>query len=281
MAYNVILTSNMSNSLYSLQQISKLMDTTNSRLATGKKVNSALDDPINYFASQDHLYRASDLQGRKDEMNEAIQLITAANTGVESILDLIDSAISLGNSAMTATDQASVNTLEDKFNDILTQIDQLANDSFYKGTNLLGGVTEQLTVYFNQDGSSSLTLTGQDASSTGLGLTALTADDWWDAGNSQPNETAIRASLDQLTAAKTTLRSMAQDLSLDLSTIEIRLDFTSEMITTLNNGASNLTAADTNAESATLLMLQTQQSLALNSLSIASDAYSGVLALFS
>ena len=82
MSFSVSLTSNMSSTLYALQQISNLMSDTNTRLATGKKVNSALDDPINYFAAQDHTYQASDLTNRKDEMSEATQLIKAANDGV-------------------------------------------------------------------------------------------------------------------------------------------------------------------------------------------------------
>ncbi|MFH1136669.1 MAG: flagellin [Pseudomonadota bacterium] len=281
MGYNVMLTSNMSSTLYSLQQISDLMSSTNNNLATGKSVNSALDDPVNYFASEEHLDRADDLQGRKDEMSEAIQLVTTANNGVEALLDLIDSIQSLANSALTATDQTEINSLEAQFSDILKQMDQIVDDSYYKGTNLLGGATETLDVFFNPDGSSMLTLTGEDASFTGLSITDLVTDDWWDATNGVADKTAINASLDQLIDAKTELRTMAQNLSLDLSTIEIRQDFTSEMITALTDGASNLVSADANEESATLLMLQTQQSLAINSLSIASDSYQSVLQLFS
>ena len=280
MGYDVVLTSTMSNSVYSLQQIEKSMNTSNERLATGKKVNSALDDPLAYFTSQDHLYRYSDLDGRKDEMSEAIQLITAANSGVESILDLVDSALSLANSALTADSQTDLNSLEDQFNEILTQIDHLANDAFYKGTNLLGGTTEQLTVYFNAAGDSTLTLNGADASASGLGLATLTTDDWWDTTNSVPDETGIQTSIGLLNTAKSTLRTMSKTLSLDLSTIEIRQEFASEMMVTLSDGAAALTAADTNEESAKLLMLQTQQELSINSLSIGSDAYANILRLF-
>jgi flagellin-like hook-associated protein FlgL len=278
MGYSVILTTSMSNSVYSLQQIEKLTNETNAVLATGKKVNSALDDPIAYFAAQDHTFLASDLTARKDSMGEAIQLIKAANGGIDSMLDLIDSAQSLADSAQTAETTAESTALLTQFNKIMTQITQMAGDSGYKGTNLLGGATETLTAYFNAAGTSSLTLTGVDASATGLGLTNATS--WWDTTGGAPDLTAIQTSLDQLTAAKNTLRTTAQSLSMDLTIISSRQDFTSEMITTLSDGASNLTAADTNSESAKLLMLQTQQSLALNSLSIGSDAYSGVLQLF-
>ena len=277
MGYDVILTTGMSQSLYSLQQLDSLMTTTNNRLATGKEVNSALDDPINYFASQDHLYQASDLLNRKDEMNEAIQLIKTANSSVESMLDLIDTAVSLANAAQTSKSEAETDQLEAQFLEIMNQIDQLVGDSSYKGTNLLQGGS--LTVYLNADGSSTLDLTGQDATCTNLGLTDPAAT--WSDGAGVPDAAGIQASLDQLIAAKTTLRTLSKTLSLDLSTIEVRAEFATEMINILNDGASNLVSADTNAESAKLLMLQTQQSLSLNSLSISSSAYQGVLKLFS
>lgn len=281
MSGDITLTLGMSQNLYSLQQIDKLMQETNNRLATGKRVGSALDDPINYFDAQEHSYRSSDLQMRKDTMNEAVQLITAADAGIESILDMVDSAIALANSALTATDQAEVNDLENQLNEIFTQIDSLASDAYYGGVNLLGGATETLEVFFDEDGSSSITLTGEDASSTGLGLAALTTDDWWDGTNGVPDDAAVNTTIDALTSAKNSLRTMSKTLSVDLSIVNTRLDFTERMMNTLDDGAAKLTNADMNEESANLLTLQTQQSLATNSLSISSQSAQSVLQLFS
>ena len=266
--------------LYSMQRTDKQMQETNLRLSTGLKVNSALDDPINYFAAQSHTYRASDLQNRKDSMGEAIQLVEAANSAVESILDLVDDAISLVNSGLEAKDQAEINALEKQYQEIMDQVDSLADDAYYNGVNLLGGTSETLEVVFNEDGSSSLTLTGQDGSSSGLGISAVTADDWWDTTNSVPDSTNLDAATDELTAAKTTLRTMAKSLSMDLGIIETRNDFTDQMINTLEDGATKLTAADFNEESASLLTLETMQKLGVNSLSIASKAQQAILSLF-
>jgi flagellin-like hook-associated protein FlgL len=256
------------------------MQETNLRLSTGLKVNSALDDPINYFAAQSHTYRASDLLNRKDSMGEAIQLVEAANTAVESILDLVDSAISLVNSAMEAEDQAEINSLEVQYQEIMDQIDFLAEDAYYNGVNLLGGTAETLEVFFDEDGASSLTLTGEDGSASGLGITAVAADDWWDTTNGVPDLTALDSTTGELTSAKTTLRTMAKSLSMDLSIIETRSDFADQMINTLEDGATKLTAADFNEESANLLTLETQQQLGINSLSIASEAQQAILNLF-
>ena len=109
MANSITLTSRMRKNLFSLQNTQKLLETTQTRLATGKRVQKAVDDPINYFTALEHQQRADDLSIRKDEMAESIQLIQAANDGVESINNLIASAKSLAQSAqMTMTEAQSM-----------------------------------------------------------------------------------------------------------------------------------------------------------------------------
>lgn len=104
MAFNDIsLTSGMRNNLVSLQQTVTLLDRTQTRLSTGKKVNTALDNPINYFAAQSHTTRASDISAYKDTMSEGIQTIQAANNGITSIKSLIETARGLGQAALNAS----------------------------------------------------------------------------------------------------------------------------------------------------------------------------------
>ena len=163
MAINdITLAGGMRQNLAHLQLIATLQNRTTERLATGKRVNSAIDDPAAYFAAQDHLSRASDLSVRKDSMGEAIQTVKAATDGVDAITSLIEQAKGLAADARgaDATERAA---LAAQFDDVLTQIDELAGDALYRGTNLLD--SDSLTVEFNEDGSSSLTITGFDASS--------------------------------------------------------------------------------------------------------------------
>jgi hypothetical protein len=101
---NITLTSGMRQNLFSLQGTAKSMDLTQNRLSSGKKVNSALDDPIAFFAAQGHTQRSNDLAIRKDEMSEAIQTIKAADNGISAVLDLIASAKSLAQSALANQD---------------------------------------------------------------------------------------------------------------------------------------------------------------------------------
>jgi len=281
MANAITLTSGMRKNLFSLQKTQQLLETTQTRLATGLRVQKAVDDPINYFTALEHRQRAEDLSVRKDEMAESIQLITAANDGVESISALIASAKSLAQSALSSASTSELNTLESQYQQVLCQIDLLADDSGYKGVNLLDGTTVTHKVKFDEKGDSSLTMTGFDASSTGATLTliSLAANDWVSAGGVADLD-EINSAITALDDATSTLRSEAQKLSTNLSTITIRQDFTANMINTLQDGAGNLTNADMNEEGANMLMLQTRQQLGTTSLSLASQAAQSVLRLF-
>jgi flagellin len=269
--YNTVtLTKSMMQSLLSLQNTTSMMDITANRLSTGKRVNSALDDPINFFKSQTHMQRASDLQVLKDGMNEAIATIKAANEGIEGIMDLIASAKSLAQAAAATTDAAEVASYKTQYDAILGQIDDLATDSGYGGVNLLAD-GDALTVNFNEDGTSSVELTGTDVS--GAGVLALTdATDWTAVGG-------IETDIAALDAAKTTLRSLSKTLANNLNLITTRQEFTANLIATLQGGAADLVNADMNEESVKITTLQTQQQFAISSLGIASTASQSVLSL--
>ena len=121
MASNITLTEGMRANLFSLQNTSKLMELTQKRLSTGKRVNTALDDPINFFAAQNHQQRADDLAFRKDAMGEAIQGIKAADNGIDAITNLIASAKSTAQSALSTTSTAERSDLAVQYNAILDQ----------------------------------------------------------------------------------------------------------------------------------------------------------------
>jgi len=269
---DISLTSGMRSNLVSLQGTVDLLNRTQERLATGKRVNSPLDNATNYFVAKSHTDRATDLSVRKDGMGEAIQTVKAANEGITSISDLIASAKGIAQSALSAG-TAEASTLAAQFNSVLDQIDFLAADSGYKGTNLLGGTSVSLEVKFDEDGTSKLTITGFNAAaSDGLGI-ADAASNWASATN-------INTAITALDSALTTLRTQAKTLSSNLNIITTRDAFTQGMINVLSEGATNLTAADTNEEGANMLMLQVRQSLGTTALSLSAQAAQSVLRLF-
>lgn len=375
---DISLTASIRSNLLSLQQTQDLMDMTQERLSTGKKVNSAIDNPSSYYTAQSLTNRASDLNALLDSMGQGIQTIQAANEGIEAITDFVQQAKALANTARdnatvkgttssgtyTAADdtknitvkiegvadqdikvilkdtdsleQAATKiatalndgtdgvkdagdtviggftaTVENgqikisnskgivanvsgtisgitfngeignstrttsmkQYNEILDQIDQLAKDSGYKGINLLQG--NSLKVVFNEDRSSYLTINGTFADTSDEGLKISRAEDW-----TNPDNEAIDASISELENAITSLRNMASEFGNNYSIVENRENFTESLINVLEEGSDKLTLADMNEESANMLALQTRQQLAINSLSLASQAAQSVLSLF-
>ncbi len=374
---NITLTAGIRQNLLSLQNTSAELTTTQEHLATGKKVNTAFDNPTSYFTSQSLDNRANDLSALLDQIGQAQQTLDAANNGLTGLTSLLEQALStaqqaqqttptapavttgsvaltslnaggnllvnvgantytvaitasealssiesqinavsgLGSSgAVTASDDGSGHlvltgntnttaftvvanaesaalgvttsatasnavapvsatrtTLQGNYNALLTQINQLAGDSSYNGVNLLGG--DNLQVLFNENGTSSLTISGVNFDSTGLGLATISGTGFLDNNNITTAETAINNAI-------TTVRAQTETFGTNSSTISTRQTFEQNMINTLQTGASNLVLADQNQESANLLTEQTQQQLEISALSIANQANQSVLKLF-
>lgn len=109
---SVTLTAATRQNLLSLQDTANLLSTTQNRLSTGKKVNSALDNPTNFFTAQGLSNRSSDLAGLLDGLSNGVQVIQAANQGITSMQKLLDSAKStltqaLANKSSTGTGTAA------------------------------------------------------------------------------------------------------------------------------------------------------------------------------
>ena len=196
-----------------------------------------------------------------------------ASTAIQTDLALGASTTSTNGVAGMSTVRQS---LMNQYNNLLTQINQLASDAGYNGTNLLNG--DKLTLNFNENATSKIDIqmvdqnnTALPINTTNLGLTAQT-------------DFSANATLDGLTttlnSALTTLQTQSTAISSSLSVVQTRQDFTKNMVNTLQTGADNLVLADPNQEGANLLALQTRQSLSTTALSMAAQQQSAVLRLF-
>ena len=273
MSGDIVLTSGVRSNLLQLQKTSDLIMSTQTKLATGKRVNTALDNPVNFFTAAGLQNRAGDLGNLLDAMGSAFNTIQAANNGITSITKLVQSAQALVSQAQQTSSLTVRANLSTQFEQILTQIGTLASDSGFNGINLLDkNNSADLTVTLNETGTSSVTISAVDFSANGLAINN-SANNWGGTAD-------IQAASADLTTALTTLRSQAQALGSNLSTVQIRQDFTKAMINTLQTGADNLTLADPNEEGANLLALQTRQQLSTTALSLASQASQAVLRLF-
>ena len=99
----IVLSASVRQNLLSLQSTADLLATTQNRLATGKKVNSALDNPTNFFTASSLDSRAGDINNLLDGISNGVQVLQAANTGITSLQKLVDSAKSIANQALQTT----------------------------------------------------------------------------------------------------------------------------------------------------------------------------------
>src|SRR5437764_11663923 len=99
----IVLSASVRQNLLSLQSTAELLSTTQNRLATGNKVNSALDNPTNFFTALGLNNRASDISNLLDGIGNGVQVLQAANTGITSLQKLVDTAKSIGNQVLQTT----------------------------------------------------------------------------------------------------------------------------------------------------------------------------------
>jgi hypothetical protein len=161
--------------------------------------------------------------------------------------------------------------LVSQYNNILDQITTTSQDSSFNGINLLNG--DQLKLTFNETGTSTLKIQGVLLNATGLGLSKLNAGtDFLDSGSANSVINAVNA-------ASSLLRSQASTLGSNLSVVQIRQDFSKNLINVLQTGSANLTLADTNEEAANSQALSTRQSIAVSALALANQSQQSVLQL--
>ena len=234
---------------------------------------------LNSAADLDAAFTAAGLSAEIDATNGFLELTAINGTDTFALSNGTGNVQQLGTNLVSGTavnptlgtPNPKRDELRVQYNELLDQIDQLTKDSGFNGVNLLNG--DNLSVLFNEDGTSKLDLTGVSYSALGLGLADLAA-------NAFNTNAGINATLDGLKAATDTLRTQSSKFGSNLSVVEARQDFTKEMINVLETGAANLTLADSNEEAANLLALQTRQQLSSTALSLASQADQNVLRLF-
>ncbi len=269
---DVSLSASARTNLLSLQQTDKSLSVTQARLATGKKVSTALDNATAFFAAMGFLNKANDLAALKDNLSTAVQTVKAAVDGITAVTSVVTQMQGVLNSALETSDTGTRSALAQQYNSLRTQIDNLATDSIFNGTNLLTSTGTSLSVYFNSSNTSSLTITGVNVTTSGLGITT--------AANAFAATSDIQAAQSLLTSALTTLRSDSTSFGNNNTLITTRSTFTDSLINTLQTASDNLVLADINQEGANLEALQARSKLGVVALGISGDQAQGILKLF-
>ena len=274
MADPINLSSSVRTNLLTLQRTSGFIADTQTRLSTGLRVNTALDDAAAFFTAKGLSDTATDFDALKSNIDLAISTIQTAIDGIDAISELVNQAKGLASNAKATGNTNERSTLAVQFNELLSQINTIANDSSFNGTNLLQATPDNLAVEFNTDNTSNLTITGLDSTTATSGINIAVA------ANNFGLNANIDTALTAISSALTTLRSNASTMGSRNTILSTRLDFTENLVNTLEGGTGKLTLADLNEESANLLALQTRQQLCINSLALAAQSERSILALF-
>ena len=294
---DITLTQESRNALLSLQATSALMARTQARLTSGLKVASPLDDAVAYYKAQNLSDRAADFTDRKNEIDQGISSVKAAIVGTSLADRLLRQMKGLVNSARTA-DLHTRAALTSQFNDLAKQLNSGMADTQYQGLNLLANSTAALTVYFDegtraslrvqaQNLATSVLLTAASAASSGAlsvmlsGGSAATDASGFSVLSDSTSSAAVLDNLSaQLDASISTVRATAARLGGSVTMLQTRLDFTTNYVDTLNEGAGKMTLADLNEEAANLLALQTRYQIGISMMSIAAQHQQAILSLF-
>jgi flagellin len=166
---DITLSNAVRSSLLSLQNTTQLINRTQNRLSTGLEVAGPIDDPVKFFQAKTLSDRATDFDDKKSGIDQGISTLTAAIDGAEGIENIVSQMKGLALSAKSAT-SSTIAELVSQFNDLRTQIANLASDTTYQGQNLVNGTGTTLTVNFSTDTTSTLAVASVDISEGGDGL---------------------------------------------------------------------------------------------------------------
>jgi flagellin-like hook-associated protein FlgL len=201
---------------------------------------------------------------------DKIEIAASAGTEVTITTTSANFGVATGTTVFGSTGSgSSVTDLEADFEKVMAEMNKIYQDAGYKGVNLING--NDMTVTTNES-STTVVVSSSTLNVTGLGFTAATVA-WSTASN-------IDTSITEASTALSKLRTTASGFSADLGLLNVREDFTGEIIETLEAGAGLLVNASLEEESANLLALQTRQSLGTSSLTFANQVQNSVLALF-
>jgi flagellin len=303
---DIVLSRGIRTNLLSLQNHASNLEISQERLSTGKRVNSAIDNPLAFFQSDGLRQRGKDLTNLLDSLGISINTLQVTGKAIEGIQRLAESAIGVLKNAASTTDANVREQARSSFTEIKSQIDQLIQDANFNGRNLLNGGANATTfdgrfdlkVIFNENSTTQLDIQAINLRTTGFGavgadinpstvavapdaagfgLPARVAGDY---ASGVAGDATIQRDLAYLQAYVSNIRGAASNFGINLTILQNRQQFTKDSILTLNVGADSLVLADQNEEGAKLLSLQTRQQLSTQALSLANQSDQGILRLF-
>jgi flagellin-like hook-associated protein FlgL len=313
---DITLSSTERQTLLSLSSVTNLFNTTQNDLNTGKKVNSATDDPVAFFRAGSLSDRASDILNRKSGIDQSVQSVQTALTATSAVSSLLSQLQGVLDGARGSSLNERVAATQ-QFKDIGLQLAQLVKDASFQGLNILDSTSATLSTQFSERTAATFTIQGFDLVATGtanggtlftqavaftpngslvfsqvVGSADLSIEvqgfSQLDTTGSAAGAGGFAASVanavfsatdNRISNAITQLRGITAALGTNVSILQARSDFSASYSNTLTTGADDLTLADLNTEAANSQALQLRQQFGIQSLVSANTQQQSILTL--
>ncbi len=266
-----------SGAMIALQQLNKTnmsLAETQSRINTGLKVAGAKDNGAIFAIAQGMRAEVSGLgvaQQSLDRVQSTTDVALSAGEAISDLLiDMKEKALSATDATLTTEQRAAYN---EDFVALRDQIGKIVGNAEFNGANLINGSVTEVGAIANQDGTSTLTVSGEDLSLSGTIVTVTSSQSFNTVTLATAAVGAVSSSLQNLNAALARLGTAAKS-------VEIHNIFVGKLEDQLTTGIGNLVDADLAKESAALQSLQTKQQLGVQALSIANQAPAIINSLF-
>lgn len=245
-----------------------------SRINTGKKVNTAKDNGATWSIAQTQRSNIASLDAVKESLSRGSSTIDVAMSAGESVSDLLvqmkQKVLAASDTSLDATSRASLN---EDFKALRDQITKAVTNASFNGKNLLATGSTAMATLANADGSSRLTVVPEIMSLSGSVVTLATTASFSTAATASALIATVNTSIQNVSSSLSRLGTRSK-------AFEMHMNFVSKLQDSMESGVGNLVDADMAKESARLQALQTKQQLGFQALAIANQAPQSLLSLF-
>lgn len=247
------LSSSQRQNLSTIDRLNRTREEASYRLSTGRRINSPSDNPVDYFAAKALLSRLADFGDERANIQLTEQSVSVASVGLDAIETLSKQLISITESAKVAESSSELESLANQFNELREQITQLANDTTFRGQNLIN----------DQVNAASL---GIGSATSGYNNFATLSD--------------INAAIDDIRAARNTVRASQDSYGREVALLNVRDDYLESLSSIYQAGSDQLISTDLNEEAAIALSAQVRSEVAYEGQKILVEGESLLLNLF-
>jgi len=253
------------------------LTTTQNRISTGRKVDSAKDNGSTWAIAQSQRATSTSINAVKDSLQRGQSTLDVALAAGSSVSDLL---VQMKEKALAASDTsldtASRSSLNEAFKSLRDQLGKTVDNADFNGTNMIKTGGSTIAALANANGTSKITVAAQSLALGGANLTGITST----SSIGTASAGSAQAMIDTVNTAIGKVSTALAKLGTGSTALDLHLSFMMKLQDTLDNGVGNLVDADLAKESAKLQSLQTRQQLGIQALSIANQSTTALLGLF-